>query len=154
AILVWNGVMALIIASLAQTYLKEGRTGTFWFATAVVSPFALIGLALAVLALVGTVYTILIGVRVSRPLLEVSAYPLRLGKSYNLFLSQTGPLRLRRLRVLLVCKSPLVEGVGEDAIDKIVTAYEAELVRRDDLAIPHGRPFRARFGLTVPAEAR
>lgn len=153
-ILAWNGVMALIIASLAQTYLKEGRTGTFWFATAIVSPFVLIGLALAVLALVGTVYTVLIAMRVARPLLEVSAYPLRLGETYELFLSQPGPLRLRRLRVLLVCKATLVEGVGEDAIDKTVTTHEAELLRHHDLTIHHGKPFRARCTLTVPAEAR
>src|SRR5262249_58169440 len=87
-ILTWNGVMALMIASLVQTYLKEGRTGTFWFATAILSPFVLIGVALAVLALVGTVYSVLIAVRVTRPLLEVSAYPLRLGQTYDLFLAQ------------------------------------------------------------------
>jgi len=153
-ILAWNGVVAMIVASLVQTSLREGRTGTFWVATAVISPFALIGLALAVLALVGTVYTVLIAVRVTRPLVEISAYPLRLGETYDVFLSQPGPLRLRRLRVLLVCKNTLVDGVGEDAIDKPVTAYEAELLRHDELAIPYGRPFRARFALNVPAEAR
>src|SRR5262249_52377095 len=136
------------------TYLKEGRTGTFWFATAILSPFVLIGVALAVLALVGTVYSVLIAVRVTRPLLEVSAYPLRLGQTYDLFLAQPGPLWLRRFRVLLVCKTTQVEGVGEDAIDKTVTAHEAELLRHDDLVIHHGKPFRARFALTIPAEAR
>jgi hypothetical protein len=48
----------------------------------------------------------------------------------------------------------MVEGVGEDAIDKAVTAFEAELLRHDDLAIHHGKPFRARLALTIPAEAR
>src|SRR5262249_48245192 len=134
-ILTWNGVMALMIASSVQTYLKEGRTGTFWFATAILSPFVLIGLALAVLALVGTVYTVLIAVRVTRPVLEVSTYPIRLGETYDLFLSQPGPLRLRRLRVLLVCKTTQVAGVGEDAIHKTVTAHEAELLRHDELMI-------------------
>jgi hypothetical protein len=28
------------------------------------------------------------------------------------------------------------------------------LLRHDDLAIHHGKPFRARFALTIPAEAR
>ena len=153
-ILIWNGVMALMIASLVQTYLKEGRTDTFWFATAIVSPFVLIGLALAVLALVGTGYSVLIAVRVTRPLLEVSAYPLRLRQTYDFFLSQPGPLQLRRLRVLLVCKTTHVEVVGEDAIDKTVTAHEAELLRHDDLVIHDGKPFRAHFALTIPAEAR
>jgi hypothetical protein len=153
-ILIWNGVMALMIAGLVQTYLKEGRTGTFWIATAIVSPCVLIGLALAVLALIGTVYTVLTAVRVTRPLLEVSAYPLRLGQTYDVFLSQPGALRLRGLRVLLVCRTTQVEGVGEDAIDKTVTAHEAELLRHGDLVIHHGKPFRARFALTIPAEAR
>jgi hypothetical protein len=153
-ILAWNGVMALMIASLVQTYLKEGRTGTFWFATAILSPFVLIGLALAVLALVGTVYTVLIAMRVTRPVLEVSTYPFRLGETYDLFLSQPGPLRLRRPRVLLVCKNTQLAGVGEDAIDKTVTAYEAELLRHDKLMIHHGTPFRALFALTIPGQAR
>jgi hypothetical protein len=152
-ILTWNGIMALMIARLVQTYLKEGKTGTFWFATAILSPFVLIGLALAVLVLVGTVYTVLIAMRVTRPVLEVSTYPFRLGETYDLFLSQPGPLRLRRLRVLLVCKTTQVAGIGEDAT-QTVTAHEAELLRRDELMIHHGKPFRALFSLTIPGRAR
>ena len=114
----------------------------------------LIGLALAVLVLVGTVYTVLIAMRVTRPVLEVSTYPFRLGETYDLFLSEPGPLRLRRLRVLLVCKTTRVAGVGEDAIHKTVTAHEAELLRHDELMIHHGKPFRARLALTIPGQAR
>jgi hypothetical protein len=119
-----------------------------------VAVFALLGalvLGLAVVALLEEFP----GIRRLRPArVQLSAHPLRPGGAYELAVQQPGPARLRVLRVVLLCEThvPYPDGEG-GTYDKIETAFEAELLRREELRVEGGAPpFTARCPFSLPED--
>jgi hypothetical protein len=89
------------------------------------------------------------------PVVEVTAHPLRPGGTYELAVSQPGPLRLHTWHVVLRCERHVPQPDGEGGTyDKMETAFEAELLREADLRIEATLPHTARCPFSLPADAR
>ena len=82
--------------------------------------------------------------------IEVSGYPLLPGESYQVFLSQTGRVRLKLLEVSLVCQEEVTYNQGTDIRTERATLIEKQLLRRRGISIRRGRPFETEFGLDIP----
>jgi hypothetical protein len=98
-------------------------------------------------------FPILLGVR--EPRLEVSAHPFRPGQRHELYLRQGGPLRVRTLRVRLVCTAPQTVVRTYDTDEReMETRYETlvdqELIAADELLISLGSPYTVCVPFVVP----
>lgn len=81
---------------------------------------------------------------------EISGYPLLPGKSYDVFLSQTGRVRLKLLDVSLVCQEEATYNQGTDIRTERTTTVEIQLFRRRGVSIRRGKPFETEFCLKIP----
>ena len=84
---------------------------------------------------------------------EVSAFPLVAGEPARLYLGQSGALRVKALRVTLVCEESATYRQGTDTRTEKRSVYRADVCRADDFAIEKDRPFEARGELAVPGTA-
>ncbi len=144
ACLLWNAVVAPFAVMVVNGFLS-GRPD--WFMTVFVSPFLLIGTAFVVVF----VRQLLVAAGVGPTLVEISELPLYPGKSYELFLSQTGRLRMNSLEVFLVCDEEATYRHGTNVRTETHRVYRHPLLRQEAFQVRHGVPFEARCPLVVPA---
>jgi hypothetical protein len=117
--------------------------------------FALFGLVLLALAGYATVeeWPRLRGLRPAQ--VTVSTHPLRPAGCYELTVQQPGPIHLRELQVVILCEIQVPHPDGEGGTyNKQETAFQAELVREEDLQLPGVLPYSARRRFSLPADAR
>jgi hypothetical protein len=88
-----------------------------------------------------------------RARVEVSAQPLHPGEKFDVFLSLSGPLKLKGLRVLLVCQEEASYGEGTNVRTETRRVVEEEVVRRDAFAIARHFPYEVQRVVQVPAGA-
>jgi hypothetical protein len=140
---VWNvSVFAAILIGLRMA----GRFG--WFLSIVV-PLGLIGLGAIVLFL----RQLLVAARIGPTLLEISGHPLQPGGQYRLFLSQSGRLTIRDIRVSLVCAETASYRQGTNSRTETQEVQRHELFRRQQFAIERGVPFEMELDFSVPEGA-
>jgi hypothetical protein len=140
---VWNvSVFAAILIGL-RTVDHFG-----WF-LAIVVPLGLIGLGAIVLFL----RQFLVAARMGPTLLEISGHPLQPGGRYRLFLSQSGRLTIRDLRVSLVCTETATYRQGTNSRTETQEVQRHELFRRQQFEIERGLPFETELDLGVPEGA-
>jgi len=144
--LVSNGALAIFAATALDDYW-HGRPN--WLLTLFLVPLTIAGVA----AVVFLMRQLLIMTWVGPTVIEISDQPLHPGRKYELFLSQTGRLRMNALRVLLACDEVATYQQGTNTRTETRRVHEAELLRRDDFSIQHGIPYEAHFSLHVPGEA-
>jgi hypothetical protein len=82
--------------------------------------------------------------------IEVSGYPLMPGQSYDVFLSQSGRVRLKLLDVSLICQEEATFNQGTDIRTERSTVFRQRLLRRRGISVRPGEPFEAEFVLQVP----
>ncbi len=82
--------------------------------------------------------------------IEVSGYPLMPGQSYDVFLSQSGRVRLKLLDVSLICQEEATFNQGTDIRTERSTVFQQRLLRRRGISVRPGEPFEAEFVLQVP----
>ena len=63
------------------------------------------------------------------------------GGEYQVFLSQTGRLSVKRLKLSLVCEEEATYRQGTDTRTESQKVFAQELFRREDFEIPPGIPF-------------
>jgi hypothetical protein len=155
---VWWGFISFWGLGLLQSHRQDpalwknvpaGMKTWLWFQTIFFIPFGLAGLWL-VGSFLRQLYLIL-GRRRTR--VEVSAQPLHLGEAFEVFVSQSGPLQLKSLRVLLVCEEEASYGQGTDVRTETRRTQEEEVVREDAFAIARGFPYEVHREARVPARA-
>jgi hypothetical protein len=74
-------------------------------------------------------------------LLEISHQPLRPGMEHQLFVSQTGRLRLRRFQVSLVCEEEATFRHGTDTRKESCRVSEETVFEQDGCEVVRGVPF-------------
>lgn len=90
---------------------------------------------------------------VGATIVEISDNPLRPSSSYRLFVAQFGKLRLRRLRVTLVCEEESIFRQGTDVrIDRHL-ASETVICNEKNVSIDPEAPWEEEFELKVPPRA-
>jgi hypothetical protein len=84
---------------------------------------------------------------------EVSAQPLHPGEKFELFVSLSGPLKLKGLRVLLVCQEEASSGKEDDVHTETRRVAEVEVARKEAFTITRAFPYEVRRVVQVPARA-
>ena len=83
--------------------------------------------------------------------IEVSGYPLRPGKTYQVSLSQAGRVRLKLLDVTLVCLEDVTFNQGTDIRTESIHVFEKRLFRQRGISLRPGKAFRTQFELAIPS---
>ena len=146
ACLGWNGIVALF-ACVAISGFLEGRPD--WLLTVLVIPFLVVGGGIIVYFL----RYVLVASAIGPTLVEISEQPLYPGNHYELFVSQTGRLRVKSLEVVLACEEQATFQQGTNTRRESLRVLEQPVYRREQFDVRHGVPFEARCLLEVPAGA-
>jgi hypothetical protein len=85
--------------------------------------------------------------------IELSSYPLKPGCDAQLFLSQTGRVRLQVLDVDLVCEEEVTYNQGTDIRTEQAVVYEERLLRQRGVSLRIGRPYETQLALSIPSTA-
>ncbi|WP_436716124.1 hypothetical protein U8335_00130 [Roseiconus lacunae] len=90
-------------------------------------------------------------VGVGATIVEISDHPLYPGSRYRLFVSQSGKLRLRRLRIRVACEEETVYRQGTDVRVEKYEVFTQELCHERDVRVDPQRPWEQQFTLDLPA---
>ena len=85
--------------------------------------------------------------------IEISGYPLMPGQTYDVFLSQSGRVRLKLLDVRLVCQEEATFNQGTDIRTERSIVFEKRLFRRRGISVRPREPFETEFVLQIPDRA-
>jgi hypothetical protein len=146
AAVVWNGMVAAFMIVDIRSHLAGNPD---WLLTALNVPFLLIGLGLAWFA----VRRLLVTAGVGPTLVEISAHPLRPAGQYEVFLSQTGRLKVNSLKLLLVCQEQATYQQGTNTRTEMAPVYEQEIFAREQFEIEQDAPLEVAAEMRVPARA-
>jgi len=146
ACILWNLVAAFLVVDVISR-LAGGKPD--WIETIVVAPLALAGLLL----IYAFFRQLLVTTGIGPTLVEISDHPLRPRGSYEVFLSQAGRLRFRKLELSLVATEEARYRQGTDTRTETRCVHRLPLFRREDFEIRGGEPLAVRCPLEVPAGA-
>ncbi len=146
ASLLWNAVVA-VFALVAVSRFVSGNPD--WLLASFTLAFALVGIGLFVYFLRRVVVTMGIG----PTLVEVSDQPLSPGGRYEVFLSQTGRLRVNWLEMFLVCEEETTFRHGTDARTETRRVYQNRMLREEAFEVEAGAPFEAACDVALPPGA-
>jgi len=146
ACLLWNGIVSLF-AVVAVNSLWAGAPD--WVLIVFLIPFLAIGIGLIVVF----VRQLVLATAIGPTLLEISEQPLYPGRTCDLFLSQTGRLRIHWLEVLLACDEEATYRHGTNTRTENHRVYQQSVFRRERLEVQQGMAFTARFAAEVPPGA-
>ncbi len=144
--LLWNGVVAWLLFVAIRGHLRGEHD---WLLTLFALGFAGAGAVLVVYAVRHAMVTTGIG----PTLLEISHQPLRPGVEYQLFVSQTGRLRLRRFEVSLVCEEEATFQHGTDTRKETFRVSDQTLFEQEDFEVVRGVPFEVNCSICLPENA-
>lgn len=144
ACVVWN---ASVLAVFVFGGVLAGGLN-FWLVGPAI-PFFLVGLALVFLL----VREVLVAAGIGPTRVEISDHPLEPGGRYRLFVSQSGPVRLRRLTVSLVCTEEATYRQGTDTRVERRETVRVPLVEHSGLAARRGAAFEIECDLPIPDSA-
>lgn len=85
--------------------------------------------------------------------IELSEYPLKPGRKSELFLSQTGRVRLQLLDVELICQENVTYNQGTDIRTESAIIFQQRLLRHRGATLSSGKPFEASLEFEIPATA-
>ncbi|MEL7499681.1 MAG: hypothetical protein AAFN77_18905 [Planctomycetota bacterium] len=85
--------------------------------------------------------------------IELSNYPLLPGQTYQMFISQTGRVRLQVLDVDLICQEEVTYNQGTDIRTEKAIVFEQRLLRRRGVSLESGKPFETQIELQIPQAA-
>jgi len=146
ACVIWNMLVAISAGYAINNHL-EGRPD--WVLPVFLIPFVLVGLGMTVYF----VYRLLVANGIGPTLIEISDHPLVPGKRYQIFISQSGGLRLKSFSMRLICEEETTYRQGTDIRVHRSLVHDQELVHHDDLEIRRGTPFEVQCELHMPERA-
>lgn len=146
ACLFWNGIVSGFAVFAISGHLAGDPD---WVMTAFLIPFVLVGIAL----IYYFVRRLLIATGIGPTLVEISDHPLYPGGRYQIFLSQSGRLRLNALEMVLVCEEEATFRHGTDTRTETRCVVRQPLFRREGFEIHRGEPFENLCEFEVPAAA-
>jgi hypothetical protein len=144
--LLWNAAWFVLLAVVVSGFLSGNPR---WVLAFLLLPFAAIGIWAFRYFLDALRQTAGVGATI----VEISSHPLHPGRSYDLYVAQSGRLSLRRLRVELICEEETMYRQGTDVrIDRHV-AFTKILSTYRDLSIDPHRPWEQELQIDLPADA-
>lgn len=156
-------LVGLLIALLVCGGLAVAFEAIAWHLQGAVPPqwiggvcFGAVGLAMALAAVaVGwqVVRQSLIVAKVGPLRLEAAQHPIRPGETVALLVSQAGPLRVRSLRVRLLCEESATYREGTDSRTESKCVLDRELLAVADFAVEYGQAYEGRCDVAVSAGA-
>lgn len=144
--LLWNATWFVLLAVVVSGYLTGQPR---WVLTFLLLPFAGIGWWAFRLFLESIKTTAGVGATI----VEINDHPLEPGETYTLFVSQAGKLRLRRLRIELVCDEQTTYRQGTDLRVDQHRAYSEILHTQRDLRIDPHHPWEQELAFQLPTDA-
>ncbi|MCX7426688.1 MAG: DUF3592 domain-containing protein [Planctomycetia bacterium] len=139
----WNGIVSVFVVKLGRDFMA-GRPQ--WWLMLFMVPFVVAGIGLIVFF----VRQVLIATGIGPTLVEISDHPLRPGRTYRLFVSQAGRLRMNSLVVQLVCDEHVRYRQGTDTRTETRRVHRQEIHGRKDFAIRLGEPWAMECDFSVP----
>jgi hypothetical protein len=85
--------------------------------------------------------------------IEISDHPLFPGKTYEIFASQSGRLRLRKLELKLVCREQVTFQQGTDIRTEAKTVRELPILSQSQVNIQPDLPYEISGNFSVPLDA-
>jgi hypothetical protein len=144
--LIWNALACVFITLLVHGYLQDRFD---WSLLLITVAYTAVGVWLAKVC----VGQLIRATQVGRSLVEISAHPLRPGKTCQLYVAQYGRSRLRYLKVLLVSDEKATYQQGTNTRTEYCRVYSQEIMCQRHFEIRHGSPFESQVELAVPATA-
>ena len=141
--LVWNGIVAWLLFVAIRGHFRGEHD---WFLTLFAVGFAGAGVVLVYYS----VRHAMIITGIGPTLLEISQQPLRPGAEYELFISQTGRLKLRRFEVKLVCEEEATFQHGTDTRKESCCVSEQRVFEQEEFEVVRGVPFEISNNLRLP----
>ncbi len=142
--LLWSGMAAVFFVAALGNHLA-GRPD--WLLTIVSLPTIVIALA----AISQFLREVTNHTRVGPTGLEISNHPLYPGKEYRVFVTQAGRMKVKQLRITLVCEEAATFLQGTDVRSEKQRVVEQEVAVAHNFEIRPGLPFEADYQLKVPA---
>jgi hypothetical protein len=146
ASVLWNAPVVVFVAGAVGKHL-DGEPD--WIYTL----FAAACLAGGIALLVCFIRQLLVATGIGPTLVEISAHPLLPGGQYQLFVSQSGRLKVKSLEVALVCEEEATYRQGTNTRTEAREVARQPVLLREGFAIRHGEPFSAECLLQVPPGA-
>jgi hypothetical protein len=146
ASIVWNAAVSVFVIMAVASVLR-GRPD--WLMMLFILPFLGVGVALVAVFARQLRRTAGVG----PTLLEISEHPLLPGRTYRLFLSQSGNLRLKALQIWLICEEEAVFRQGTNARTESREVVRQAVFSAADAVIRPSEALQVECDLPLPAEA-
>ncbi len=143
AALLWNAAVAYFTTIAVRGFLL-GQPD--WWVTIFLVPFVALGIFFIFLFF----RQLLIATGVGKTFLEISDHPLHPGQICRVLVHQSGRLRVRSLKLFLVCREKTQFREGTDTRIETKTVFSQEIFRRQRFDIQRGIPFEAEVEMAVP----
>lgn len=144
--LLWNAVV-VVLAVAAGFDLAGGRID--WWLFGLLAPFGLVGLV----AIGQFLRRLLLATAIGPSHLEISAHPLRPGRTYDVHLSQGGSVGFRRLELVFELEEQATYRQGTDVRTEKQVVWRESIRRWDRVKPVPGTPFEADVQFKVPPRA-
>jgi hypothetical protein len=144
--LAWNTLVAVFVVQVIRSHIAGHPN---WLLTWLMVPFVMAG----VWTLVALARQVLMTTFIGTTRLEVSAHPFYPGGRYDVYVSQTGRLKVRWLQVQLICEEQAVYQQGTDTRRAAARVYRDILYSGRKFDIAQGSGFETRCSFAVPSGA-
>ena len=146
ATIVWLGVTsAFVVAAVRSAQAGAGD----WFSAV----FALLCLTIGGVAVFQIVQRVRATTGVGLTVIEIDQYPLRTGGIYKIYLSQSGRLKLDRLRIMLACEEEAQFRQGTNLRVETLRVHESCIYSQEQFELTPGQPLEVRTTIEIPATA-
>jgi hypothetical protein len=143
--LLWNAMVSVLLVLATRNYVTGQQD---WYLTALIVPFAAIG----VLSIYYGARLLLLTTAIGPTSLEISDHPIYPGQHYRVYLTQAGRLRVQRLRVSLLCHEEATYRQGTDTRTERRVVFEQVVFSRENFEILPGIPYEEEIDLHFPAD--
>lgn len=144
--LLWSAITAVFVALATRQHVAGAPN---WLLTISALVFVAIGAA----AVYYFVRQMLEHTGIGPTHVEISAHPLYPGRSYQVFVSQSGRLAVNRLSVCLVCEEEATYHQGTDVRTQRQAILSEEIFAKEDFRIEPGVAFEFQCALQIPERA-
>lgn len=144
--LLWSGIAAVFVALATRQHVAGTPN---WLLTFSALGFVAIGAA----AVYYFVRQMLEHTGIGPTHVEISAHPLYPGRTYQVFISQSGRLAVNRLSLSLICEEEATYHQGTDVRTQRQAILSEDIFVQDDFRIEPGAAFEHQCELRIPERA-
>jgi hypothetical protein len=143
--LLWNAMVSVLVVLAIRNHLADRPD---WYLTLLVVPFVVIG----VLSMYYWLRLLLLATAIGPTSLEISDHPIYPGQRYRVYLAQAGRLRVRSLKLMLVCDEEATYRQGTDTRTERRRVRQQVVFSAPDFEIHPEIPYEHECDLEFPAD--